>query len=458
MNKAHYHHTKNPSPWLSRVSPFFQPANTPVIQASFDDPNRYAQVHQNLFVTAPGGQARQTWQEPASADLIVRQFKRNFPPQPQLRVPVRTTESDAETDAIAMDARIQAAFPEITTPVSESRLRDAVQIMDSSFFSDDDFRRQWLANQMMLFTDIENFEIQETDARFHAVQDRLFADPDVGDDIENKMRLQSAFARGDTPADREIFLNQGISPGQRQLTLIHEIVHFYAHPEYRAWIDASTAPRVYNEGLTEFLARQVMTATELRGRSSYRDQLAAVNTDIVPFVPIGDIRKAFFQGEVWRMEHESEIAKRVFAAQTGLDPAADRSTEVQQAGSSGGINQQVSNTHFRFLNLAVGGDQPKPEHIDFFRQIKQNHLDANPLLKVKFIGHASGTGPASLNMELSKRRATAFYNMAIGEGLDPSRLIDRNPPEHHGESQATTDNDSVIGRAFNRRVEMTISR
>ncbi|HMQ46532.1 MAG TPA: OmpA family protein [Saprospiraceae bacterium] len=457
MNRVSFQHTTTHPARHSRLAPFFQPANTPVIQASFDDPNRYAQVHQNLFVTAPGGQARQTWQEPASADLIVQQFKTNFPPQPQMRVPVRTTENDAEADAIAMDARIRATFPEITTPVSESRLRDAVQIMDSSFFSDDDFRRQWLANQMMLFTDIENFDIQETDARFRAVQDRLFADPDIGDDIENKMRLQSAFARGDTPADREIFLNRGIAPGQRQLTLIHEIVHFYAHPDYRAWIDACTAPRVYNEGLTEFLARQVMNATELRGRSSYRDQLDAVNTDIVPFVPVSDIRKAFFQGEVWRMEHQSEVARRVFGAQIGLDPSANRATEVQQSGVAQGIAQQVSNTHFRFMNLAVGGDQPKPEHVAFFQQIKQNRLDANPLLKIKFIGHASGTGPASFNLQLSQRRATAFYNMAIAEGLDASRLIDRNPPEHHGESQATTDNDSVIGRAFNRRVEMILS-
>ncbi|MCB0572788.1 MAG: OmpA family protein [Phaeodactylibacter sp.] len=407
-------------------------------------------------MSAPSGKALKPWVEPASADLIFKQFKKNFPPQPAVTVPVRTTESQADTDALVADQRIRKAFPEITKPVPEARLRKAVQIMDTKFFKDIDFRRQWLSNQMLMFTDIEDFNISEKDPRYHALQGRLFKDSVVGPAISIKITLQSAFAMGDTPASRQIFLNKGISAGQRMTTLIHEIVHFYAHADYRAWIDSTVAPRFYNEGLTEFLARLVMTSKELTGRTSYQDRVDAVKKDIAGFVPVTDIRKAFFQGEVWRIEYQSDKARKMFRKQVGLSPEAGRKKEVKQSGSSSGIAQEVSPHHFRFLNLPVSGDQPKPEHIAFFKTLKAEKLDSNPALKLKFIGYASDTGPAWYNMDLSRRRAEAFYQLAVAEGIPVSRLVDRNPPEHHGESKPTTDNDSVIGRAFNRRVELIL--
>lgn len=420
---------------------------------ALNEPGRFESVHRNLFDNTSG--TRQPWQGSASADLIFNEFKANFPEQPPLHIPQRTTENEAETDAIVADQRIRSTFSEITTPVSESRLRDAVQIMDNSFFQDEEFRRAWLANQMIKFTAIEEFDIEEDDPEYHALQDRLFNDGDVGDDIENKMRLVSAFARGDTPADREIFLNKGITAAQRILTLIHEIIHFYAHPQYREWIEQSSAFRFYNEGLTEHFARQVMTTDELSNRRSYQDRVDAVRRDILTFASESDVRLAFFRGEVWRLEHTSDEAKEAFGGQIGLQPDASRSEERTQSISSPGINQTVEeNRHFRFMNIGIEQSDPKQEHIAFFQSIYDEVIRNNSNLRLRFVGHTSTSGSISYNRALSRRRVLAFYQMARNAGVPESQLINPSDPEFEGEVTGTAKNDSVIGRAMNRRVEL----
>lgn len=79
-------------------------------------------------------------------------------------------------------------------------------------------------------------------------------------------------------------------------------------------------------------------------------------------------------------------------------------------------------------------------------------LKAKAEWKVKLSGHTDNTGTAALNMELSKKRATAVKDYLVGQGVDAAKII----TEWFGPERPIADNKTVAGRQKNRRVEMKI--
>jgi len=77
-------------------------------------------------------------------------------------------------------------------------------------------------------------------------------------------------------------------------------------------------------------------------------------------------------------------------------------------------------------------------------------LRANPELQVDIAGHADSSGPEEFNMALSIRRAEAVRAYLEQAGIDSARLTTRG----YGESQPMGSNDTFVGRADNRRVEL----
>ena len=77
-------------------------------------------------------------------------------------------------------------------------------------------------------------------------------------------------------------------------------------------------------------------------------------------------------------------------------------------------------------------------------------LNRYPELQVDISGHADSTGPDAFNMALSVRRAEAVRQYLEAAGIDASRLTARGL----GESQPARPNDTFVGRADNRRVEL----
>jgi outer membrane protein OmpA-like peptidoglycan-associated protein len=257
---------------------------------------------------------------------------------------------------------------------------------------------------------------------------------------------------------QQITFSAGISANMRRLTLLHELVHFYAHPDYRAWVATTTGERFFNEGFTEFLARQVMTPDELQNRDEYQDRFEAISQEVAAFVSVDDIASAFFRGEVWRIETKSAVAQRLFGTQVGLDPSSNRATERSQSRTSQGIVQTItSGHHYRFMNLGEDESQPKPEHEAALRQIITDFVLNHPNARLRFVGHTSSTGSASHNLRLGRNRARAFYNLARQLGATENQLVDAGHPATAGESRPNvTENDQVIHRALNRRVELFI--
>jgi len=405
-----------------------------------DDPTRFTQVHEALFVSAPSGGTLRPWVDPDLANGVTgtaEQIKNQFitalrahiaanPLSVGGTVPTRTTESQAETTAIAVDQEIRATFPQITTPLPEARIRDLVGIIQPSQTSDPNFLNQWLENRLSLMTDIDEFNIRSTDPRYGQLLADILNDGWAGPTVRILASRQAAFIE----TGARIFLHRGAPPDLRRLILIHELTHFYTHQGFRDWVDATTSPRLYTEGFTEYLARIVMTPAERATRTNYEANVQAVRDKVATFVPDDDIARAYFLGEVWRLEATSAVARQLFESQVGMREGAPRSTEVAESQSSHGIVQTVEEgSRYRFMNLAINQTAPKPEHVAFFEEIRQRYLEGHPDVQIRFVGHADETGGARHNMELSRRRAEAFYQMARDAGVPDSQLLDAAAPQ-----------------------------
>ena len=79
-------------------------------------------------------------------------------------------------------------------------------------------------------------------------------------------------------------------------------------------------------------------------------------------------------------------------------------------------------------------------------------LKAESNLTARIEGHTDAVGSDSYNQALSEKRANSVRDYLISQGISSSRLETRG----YGESQPVADNDSAIGRAKNRRVEIKV--
>lgn len=97
-----------------------------------------------------------------------------------------------------------------------------------------------------------------------------------------------------------------------------------------------------------------------------------------------------------------------------------------------------------------GSDKMKPESDIVLREIA-SALDHNPAWRLRVEGHTDNKGADAYNMELSQRRAAAVKKALMTRyHIDESRLT----PQGFGATRPKESNDSVAGRARNRRVEL----
>ena len=432
---------------------------------------RLAEVHERLFVGAPGGGTRRTWRAASGADRgtegeLFDAFRRHIDAmrvQQQLDatyIPERTTEAEADADALAVDQRIRDRFPFITSAISAADITRRVQRFGSARGSDVSFVRQWVENRLAGVTDLTQYALAQRDLRLTALVDSILADPMMGRYVPMLAVRVAAFHEEDADTgERNVFLNIGMPDLMRVPTLIHELTHFYVHPRFNDWVAATGNEDFYGEGFTEYLARLVMTEDE-RGaaRSSYQDRFEAVRDEVALNVPDDDIARAYFQGEVWRLETRSTIARGQFTAASGIRADATEREEAVQSRAGPGISQEVvPDAHYRFLNLGHDRAEPKAQHVEYFRRLKSRLLDPQPATAIRFVGHASSPGTWAHNDRLSLQRAVAFYRMARDQGVPDARLRDAGNPPHHGEHVPTLTEEDAQTRAFNRRVELLVT-
>ena len=91
------------------------------------------------------------------------------------------------------------------------------------------------------------------------------------------------------------------------------------------------------------------------------------------------------------------------------------------------------------------------ENLDTVRNVFKD----NPNLKVIIEGHTDSKGSEAYNQQLSERRAKAVYDYLVEElSISPQRL----KTVGYGESRPAYTNDTEVGRALNRRVELTTDK
>ncbi len=78
----------------------------------------------------------------------------------------------------------------------------------------------------------------------------------------------------------------------------------------------------------------------------------------------------------------------------------------------------------------------------------------NPDLKIAVVGNTDNTGDFNYNIKLSERRAKAFVNALVEDGVETNRLA----AVGVGPLSPVATNDTSEGRAQNRRVELVLIR
>ena len=99
--------------------------------------------------------------------------------------------------------------------------------------------------------------------------------------------------------------------------------------------------------------------------------------------------------------------------------------------------------HFR-IGLSVLSPQAQAT----LRRVARS-LQEHPEVRVEISGHTDITGPPALNQRLSRDRAEAVRRFVIELGVDPSRIA----TVWYGPAKPIASNDTVDGRALNRRAE-----
>ena len=115
---------------------------------------------------------------------------------------------------------------------------------------------------------------------------------------------------------------------------------------------------------------------------------------------------------------------------------------------------QVISSSGRFVTHGIlfdtDSDRLKPESAPVIQSIAKG-LETNPNLKLLIEGHTDSVGNAAHNLDLSKRRAEAVKFVLVKQfQVDDSRLATAGL----GATKPIDSNDTPIGRAQNRRVEL----
>ena len=134
------------------------------------------------------------------------------------------------------------------------------------------------------------------------------------------------------------------------------------------------------------------------------------------------------------------------------------SNEVGTCGQwSGGVQEQLTKDLEEFgrarvygINFDSDSDHIKDESKPTLDKIVAM-LKAKSDWKITIEGHTDSTSTPQHNQELSERRAASVKNYLQSAGIDAARL----KTAGYGATKAVASNDNELGRAQNRRVELT---
>lgn len=141
----------------------------------------------------------------------------------------------------------------------------------------------------------------------------------------------------------------------------------------------------------------------------------------------------------------------------GIDDSRDRCPNSAGPVSTNGCpeisraDREVLELAMRAVQFDTGRATLKSESFDVLTQIAAI-LKRYPDYNLSISGHTDNTGRAQSNQTLSERRAKACYEFLIAQGIPAARMNYAG----YGESKPIADNNTLRGRALNRRVEFNM--
>ena len=121
---------------------------------------------------------------------------------------------------------------------------------------------------------------------------------------------------------------------------------------------------------------------------------------------------------------------------------------TQEGGSSLELVRTKLTTQFAFDSSEI----PEASY-DALDDFAQSMLKSEKDYTIQLNGHADATGPSEYNQKLSERRADSVKGYLENKGVDGTKMS----TQGFGEAQPIAGNDSLTGRAANRRVEIIAS-
>ena len=134
-----------------------------------------------------------------------------------------------------------------------------------------------------------------------------------------------------------------------------------------------------------------------------------------------------------------------------IDTCPDEAGSLENNGCPELSNEvvQTINELATQINFAAGTDRIQGKAVvESLNEIK-TLLDNNPDGNLIIEGHTSSDGQSDSNLLLSKMRAAAVKDFLVKLGVNPDRL----KTEGYGEERPIADNETLEGRALNRRVQ-----
>ncbi len=142
-------------------------------------------------------------------------------------------------------------------------------------------------------------------------------------------------------------------------------------------------------------------------------------------------------------------------ARSLLGNSAGKADKIDFA--EGAINEVVGSTSYS-INFEVGSDRITPSSVSTVERIYRQLATGS--LKADIVGHTDNTGSADLNRDLSQRRAQSVTReiIAMSKGSIQSVRINASGQGPDRPLNPNADQNSVVERARNRRVEITLGR
>ncbi|MEY3451608.1 MAG: peptidoglycan-associated outer membrane protein [Bacteroidota bacterium] len=132
-----------------------------------------------------------------------------------------------------------------------------------------------------------------------------------------------------------------------------------------------------------------------------------------------------------------------------LIPKADGNTEFEQKLQIKVVTRYLGTYTLENVNFETGKADIKPQAKaaldNLLKQLKESIT-----MKVEIAGHTDNVGDDEKNMTLSQKRADAVKNYLTTRGINPTRIIAKG----YGEVKPIADNNTVEGKAKNRRTEV----